>query len=162
MIVSREKLPDRRLDRIWLPLMQESPGLRVSSWLPRCGSDQVKFVLEMGARKKPGAFTPMKQRGQLLQGRHIPCHLSALACLKVSAEEFCARGVISSLLARCRMSSSSVQPLLRKSGTYRSREVAHTSCRPSNKTLSLGAGRTYTLRGQCASSKNSSVFVNEH
>ena len=56
VIVSGERLRDRRLDRIWLPLMQESPGLRVSSWLARCGSeDQVKFVLEMGARKKPGA-----------------------------------------------------------------------------------------------------------
>ena len=56
VIVSGERLRDRRLDRIWLPLMQESPGLRVSSWLARCGSeDQVKFVLEIGARKKPGA-----------------------------------------------------------------------------------------------------------
>ena len=55
VMVSGERLGDRRLDRIWLPLMQESPVLRASSWLARCGSeDQVKFVLEMGARKKTG------------------------------------------------------------------------------------------------------------
>ena len=52
-------------------------------------------------------MTLMNQCGQLLQWHDIPCHLSAFACLKVSAEEFCARGVTSSLLARRRVSSSS-------------------------------------------------------
>ena len=124
-------------------MMEELRGLRVSPWLALCGSeDQVKHVLETGARKKPGASKSSEAESHdanepmlsIVSGASHSV-LFVRTCVLASIRrrvlrawcDFFASG------ARCHVSWFSAEPLLKRSGNYCSIEVAHYSCRPFKK-----------------------------
>ena len=73
--------------------------------------------------------SPIKRCGQLLQGQHILCQLSAIACLKVSADGFW--HALSCVLFLSATTFEEVAKLLQHRS---STGVAHTLCRPFMKT----------------------------
>ena len=140
----------------------------MTSWLGGCEKgDRVKRVLEIKRSQKARRrwrilVSPINRCGQLLQAHHIQCQLSALASWKVSAEGICARGVTSLLLARVVVCLVPQCKHFRESRETTAAQELLTLCvARSKKILSSGVGRTYNVRGQCASSRNSSFF-HEH
>ena len=119
-----------------------------------------KALAESQARPNPRwriLVSPINRCGRLLRAHHIPCQLSALASWKVSAEWICERGVISLLLARVVVCPVPRCNHFRGSLETTAGQVLLTPCVVRSKENLSSGGGPYTVRGQCASSRNSSV-----